>query len=759
MSTRKKPSIFDVPVSMFGSASDTRPQSTTLRKVLDAIKSGKYRSQIESVRTLPEIEAQQHKKLLPAMTVAGTFHTSRKAANLEAHSGFAVLDFDDVPNLPEAKFALKQDHHTAACFISPSGNGLKLVVRAEGITTPEHHKALYELFPEYYRTKLRLQLNLDPSGKDVSRLCFVSWDADLYVNEQAEIFSVEEYTTTTEEKKPISAPVCTSTLHPTANHSHKQKIALRVLEKAKEAIRQAPKGTRHDTRLKHIEMVGGYIQKSGLTESEVRAELLPIVRDSSDAPELAEKEFEEFLEYGKQHPIDLEQEAQKQREYAESRNGQHLNGTGHKKSPAPEEKSEAKEFSKPHENTAKPASEQEKTTGKKKTQGSTSRQQTKIEFVEAWLSERYTFRNNVISGAPEFCRKGTTQWQPIEDYQLSSIWRAMEKNDVKFSETRLQRLILSDFSERFNPFKDYFTTLPTWDGKERISDYAGLVEVQEEQAGVWQKYFRRWVIGTVATALQLGINTSCLVLVGGQNMGKNTYFENLLPSALRVYYNTTTADFSNTNNKDADFMLASNLVIMLDEMESANKKEVGALKSLITRKEINARRPYDRLPKILPRYASFCGSVNHSSFLSDLTGSRRFLCVEATRIEWRFHNDEFLHQLYAEALHALDSGETFTFSLDEIAEINSMNEQFQVASPEVESILLTFTPVPKSEAKDYHFYTTTQIMTKIQERFPHLKTGTKSMGIALEKCKFEKGTKRINTQPVKGWYAKIAESV
>ncbi len=357
MSTRVKPSVFDVNVSMFSCASDTRPRPTTLCAILEAIRNGNYRTVVEPLRALPQKEYDTQKKLLPAFSPAGTFRNSRSTSHLEAHSGFAVLDFDDVPHLPDAKVRLQQDPYTAACFFSPSGKGLKVFVRVEGVTTAEEHKAMFPFFAEYYR---RMGLRLDMSGSDVSRLCFVSCDAGLYQSEEAKAFSVEEGRKFATPKKSVEAPTNAFPTNGSTNHSHKRKIALKVFGEAKNALRHAPKGTRHDTRRKHICLVGGYIQQDGLTESEVRAELLPIVRDSSDAPEFAEKEFEEFLEYGKQHPIHLEREAQKQREYAESKNGQHVNGTGHKKSPAPEEKSEAKEFSNPHENTAKPASEQEK---------------------------------------------------------------------------------------------------------------------------------------------------------------------------------------------------------------------------------------------------------------------------------------------------------------------------------------------------------------------------------------------------------------
>jgi VirE N-terminal domain len=321
MSNRQKPSIFDVAVSMFGSASDVRPQNAILRNILKAIKNGKYRAVIERLRALSPEEYDKMKKLLPAFIVAGIFYYPRNAGNLAFHSGFIVLDFDDVHNLIEVKFILMQDRHTAVCFISVSGKGLKLIVRVAGITTPEQHKAAFKLIAEYFRSTYGLHLNLDESGKDVSRLCFVSWDPDLYVNEQAEIFSVDVESLSAQPKKPFTAPTSAPTPNIPTNPSQKRKIALCALEKAKESILVAPKGTRHDTRRKYITIVGGYLQQDGLTESEVRAELLPIVLDSSDAPDVAEAEFEEFLQYGAERPIDLENEVRKQREYAARKGG------------------------------------------------------------------------------------------------------------------------------------------------------------------------------------------------------------------------------------------------------------------------------------------------------------------------------------------------------------------------------------------------------------------------------------------------------
>jgi hypothetical protein len=319
MSNRIKPSVFDVDVSFFYDTKDTSPKTRRCLTIVDDIENCENSETIEYLRSLEDADYKEEKKIrLHAFTPSGTFYPTRKAENLENHTGLYVLDFDDVPNLSEVILSLQQDPYTLVLFVSPSGKGLKLIVRVRGLKTSEQHKAMFPVFERYYR---QFGITPDPQCKDVSRLCFVSSDANLYRNEEAVMFSVEEEANTISPKKPTQAPISDSTTKTAINTSHTRKIALKALEKAKEAIRSAPKGTRHETRLKHIETVGGYVQINGLKESEVRAELLPIVRDSSDSPEIAEREFEEFLMYGIERPIDLEKEAQKQREYAARKGG------------------------------------------------------------------------------------------------------------------------------------------------------------------------------------------------------------------------------------------------------------------------------------------------------------------------------------------------------------------------------------------------------------------------------------------------------
>ena len=136
---------------------------------------------------------------------------------------------------------------------------------------------------------------------------------------------------------------------------------------------------------------------------------------------------------------------------------------------------------------------------------------------------------------------------------------------------------------------------------------------------------------TVGCALDPNVtNYNCLTLVGPQGYYKTTWLNRLLPERLSPYLHVGTID---PTNKDTLIHLSECFLINLDELETLNKHELGSLKSVMTMKENRIRRPYGHFADELKRRASFVGSINKDSFLTDETGSRRFLVFEIAKLE------------------------------------------------------------------------------------------------------------------------------
>jgi len=157
------------------------------------IASDKYKAEVDEIRALLEQgkteEAANKKKQLLAFTPSAVFTEKRQMPFLEMYSGFVHLDFDKLTpeQLNTAFSTISTIPYTFLCFISPSGNGLKVFVEID--TDIEQHDIAYLQVQKYYEEATGLKA--DPSCKDITRLCFVSYHPGLYKNIYNEKFKVQ----------------------------------------------------------------------------------------------------------------------------------------------------------------------------------------------------------------------------------------------------------------------------------------------------------------------------------------------------------------------------------------------------------------------------------------------------------------------------------------------------------------------------------------------------------------------------------------
>lgn len=114
----------------------------------------------------------------------GTFKDNYRTNENIISSEFIILDFDELEgDIAKRKEILKTKKEVYAAFISPSGNGLKIIFRLERpITDPIFFPQVYK----YYAQQFGADLGENPDHtSDVSRPCFFSYDPEMYVNEYA----------------------------------------------------------------------------------------------------------------------------------------------------------------------------------------------------------------------------------------------------------------------------------------------------------------------------------------------------------------------------------------------------------------------------------------------------------------------------------------------------------------------------------------------------------------------------------------------
>ena len=248
----------------------TRPncfETVTLDYVLNEIKTGVHKPLIDKLRKIKSEENyKKFKQKLPAYALNGAFFDSIKNENFAESNGLFHFDIDHLENPQETKhFLIKSIPELFALWLSPSGNGLKGLIRIPDdlIHTDDDFKKAYKQIEQHLNS---LRIEIDKSCKDVRRLCFVSHDADIYINRNAPafLFDVDLW-----HEQPKAMPEST----PQATLSHHDNES-RYIQWCTDIILNSVKGEHHNARLRAGKLAGGYTAKGLVNESAITQALL-----------------------------------------------------------------------------------------------------------------------------------------------------------------------------------------------------------------------------------------------------------------------------------------------------------------------------------------------------------------------------------------------------------------------------------------------------------------------------------------------------
>ena len=363
------------------------------------------------------------------------------------------------------------------------------------------------------------------------------------------------------------------------------------------------------------------------------------------------------------------------------------------------------------------------------------------ELVKKYFNANYNFRYNTITDTPEWKTSTNTKFEPLNDYKLNSLSFELESKGSNVSTDKIFKLLKSDFVALVNPIKEYFEGLEVEDiTTGNIKTLTQTVTV--DNPILFESHFTKWIVGVVANSLTYAgcQNHTCLVLTGGQGAFKTTWLTNLCPPSLKDYIFTGKID---VDKNDTLTMLSEYLIINIDDqLRNLNRKDENALKTLITLESVKVRRPYDRMITKRPRVASFCGSVNGNDFLTDPSGSRRFLPFEVKSIDLEKSQKTDMDAVWAEALQLFRSGFRYWFTKEEINEINNYNQDFEVTDVETELLLELYEVTPRN-SPDSQELTSSIILFNLETHFSTKLSG-KKLGEALSKLKFVRFGKKVN---------------
>ncbi len=245
----------------------------SVNTALKRIKEGNSKElllQIKKAKT--KKEKNSLKSNLPSVTFSGVF-SERKDDCLTEPSNFMVLDFDDVKDVEAKKKELAASSYIYACWVSPSGNGVKALVKIGDHTRFEDH--FKEIEKEFK--------GLDPSGKNISRVCYESYDPDIYINESAKIFS----------KLP------------------QEGYQVKNWESVNQALRKiedSVDGEKHNVRIRIAYLFGGWVAAREMTyDDAIKLLSQAVLKNTSDA-NMAMKDIEDSLAAGMKKPCTITEE-------------------------------------------------------------------------------------------------------------------------------------------------------------------------------------------------------------------------------------------------------------------------------------------------------------------------------------------------------------------------------------------------------------------------------------------------------------------
>jgi hypothetical protein len=683
-------------ISIYTNAKDnSSTQTISMVDFLQGVKFGKWQTAIETVRLQPDKKLRnQLKETLPCVTISGAFG-ARKEAGLIAHSSFICIDIDGYSD----KTALLSDPYTYALFKSASGNGLACVIKIN----PAKHKDSFRWIRNYYFNTYGIVV--DPAPQNVASLRYVSFDAELQINEKSKVSKTQAEP----KHKPNSLPVVIG-----------DDVVSELIKTAvNRGINLAP------TYQEYFQLA--FALAAGFGENGRQWFHALCAMDGKYNSAHADRQYTISCQRNtngitvgtlywmlKQAGIDIPSETKKAVQIASigKRSGrtqdsvakQLVEINGYKPDQAAQ--------------VAKEVFERNDLNLQTSVAGDPERL---IESLMEWVNQNHPLRKNTITRAVEDTTKGE-----INKERLNSIYlrarAAFNIKDVTFD--LCERIIYSDFTQEYNPITEYIEKNRYRNTTDNITKLCRTIYSDTPFCDV---FMRKWLIGIIAAYNGHPVRY-VLALVGGQFTGKTTWFRGLLPEPLQKYYAESKLD----RGKDDELLMCQKLIVMDDEMGGKSKQDEKQFKELTSKSVFSLRAPYGRGNEDFKRLAILCGTSNDTRIINDRTGNTRILTVEVVKIDHEEYNSIDKNELFMELVRAYESGESWQLTKEDLAGLAIMSKEFEDVNTERE-LILQFFHESLMEGELVEKMTATQIKDWIEQNSKQQIRGFKYFGLELKK--------------------------
>ena len=757
-------------VSSFENFTSKRPVSLTLDAIANFMRCDQ---RLESLTKAYRQTGSKHIKMeTPLFAVACFFDGGKGKENIKGLTGLSMVDFDHIspsgPLTDEELSALRSkiagDPHTVMCYTTISGNGLRIIFRYEqpqsktdgvGNHVFEQYKAAFYAGNAYYEKLLGMKA--DMQCKNITRLSGIAHDPDVFFRDpdKAEAFTLDEV-------------AAAASQHAKESKEERQMQRIQTYYDSLVAPMLARKGYKFQPSSHN-----DYVMRVGYMLAERRFSKKVVVRwalrmfgaDYSGTEQVINSCFASSSSRG--------------------RDG----GRAGKDNAHTASVDEIKAF----------------LDGRVRLRYNviTSRVECLLtgENTNNSLSGLNTnLTNDTNNSCVSSC---SPQWESISDRIVNTLWSQMS-SVLRVNIQDVYRVIESDYVPAFNPFVEYLESLPEWHEGDHdyIADLAATVKIKGEQEHIespqadsslftlrsslpsqeadsslftlpsslpsqeadsslftlrsslpsqeadfslftFPYSLKKWLVGMVAGWISEDVvNNVILVFIGEQGAYKTTWFNYLLPPQLKQYFYTKTN--ANRMTRDDLLTLAQYGLVCCEELDTMRPAELNQLKAAVTMPSIDERAAYAHFHEHRKHIASFCGTGNNVSFLSDPTGNRRWLPFEVESIVSPRDHPFCYEGIYSQALALYKSGFTFWFTKEEIQEQNRHNRKFETPRLEHELVDLYFRrPL---EHENSMFMTSSRVLQIIGSGITQKLSATR-IGMAFS----ELGFQRVRYHGIRGY--------
>ena len=765
-------------VSSFENFTSKRPVSLTLDAIANFMRCDR---RLESLTKAYRQTGSKHIKMeTPLFAVACFFDGGKGKENIKGLTGLSMVDFDHIspsgPLTDEELSVLRNkiagDPHTVMCYTTISGNGLRIIFRYEqpqsktdgvGDHVFEQYKAAFYAGNAYYEKLLGMKA--DMQCKNITRLSGIAHDPDVFFRDpdKAEAFTFDEVATAASQ-------------HAKESKEEKQMKRIQTYYDSLVAPMLARKGYKFQPSCHN-----DYVMRVGYMLAERRFSKKVVVRwalrmfgaDYSGTEQVINSCFASTSSRG--------------------RDGGRAGQDDAHTASVDEIKAFLDGRVRLRYNVI--TSRVECLLTGENTNNSLSGLNTNLtNDTNNSLGVNTNLTNDTNNSLGVNTNLTCPQWQPVSDRIVNTLWSQMS-SVMRVNIQDIYRVIESDYVPAFNPFVEYLESLPEWHEGDHdyIADLAATVKIKGEQEHIESQQtshkgtstkeisqgeisqgeaaqeeasqatdsslftfrsslpslftlhssLKKWLVGMVAGWISEDVvNNVILVFIGEQGAYKTTWFNYLLPPQLKQYFYTKTN--ANRMTRDDLLTLAQYGLVCCEELDTMRPAELNQLKAAVTMPSIDERAAYAHFHEHRKHIASFCGTGNNVSFLSDPTGNRRWLPFEVESIVSPREHPFCYEGIYSQALALYKSGFTFWFTKEEIQEQNRHNRKFETPRLEYELVDLYFRK--PLEHENSMFMTSSRVLQVIGSGITQKLSATR-IGMAFN----ELGFKRVRYHGIRGY--------